>query len=211
MKYLRYFLYVSWHWGIDLAIFIVKHEIRGEKRYGISTIGLDNLSDIVSKEDRLHVSTYEPVNYYTAGWLLDQLKTTDTTFLDVGCGRGRVLVMAAAYGFKNIIGIDFSQRLCDQAASVCKDLPVTITCADARIYEIPDTVGVIFLFNPFDAAIMSEFILRVSESLSRKKRPLTVLYANPQCKDLWLEAGFTETGSFVKKTYLKGSLLEKAM
>lgn len=211
MKYLRYFLYVSWHWGIDMAIFIVKHEIRGEKQYGISTIGLDNLSDIVSKEDRLHVSTYEPVNYYTAGWLLDQMKTTDTTFLDVGCGRGRVLVMAAAYGFKNIIGIDFSQRLCDQAASVCKDLPVTITCADARMYEIPDTVGVIFLFNPFDAAIMSEFILRVSESLLRKKRPLTVLYANPQCKDLWLEAGFIETGSFVKKIYLKGSVLEKAM
>lgn len=211
MKYLRYFLYVSWHWGIDMAIFIVKHEIRGEKQYGISTIGLDNLSDIVSKEDRLHVSTYEPVNYYTAGWLLDQLKTTDTTFLDVGCGRGRVLVMAAAYGFKNIIGIDFSQRLCDQATNVCKELPVTITCADARMYEIPDTVGVIFLFNPFDAAIMSEFILRVSESLLRKKRPLTVLYANPQCKDLWLEAGFIETGSFVKKTYLKGSVLEKAM
>jgi hypothetical protein len=117
--------------------------------------------------------------------------------------------MAAAYGFKNIIGIDFSQRLCDQAANVCKELPVTLTCADARMYEIPDTVGVIFLFNPFDAAIMSEFILRVSESLSRKKRPLTVLYANPQCKDLWIETGFIETGSFVKKTYLKGSVLEK--
>jgi SAM-dependent methyltransferase len=209
MKFLRYFLYVSWHWGIDLAIFILKHEIRGEKRYGISTIGLDNLSDIVSKEDRLHVSTYEPVNYYTAGWLLDQLQTTNTTFLDVGCGRGRVLVMAAAYGFKDIIGIDFSQRLCDQAADVCKGLPVTVTCADARIYTIPDSVGVIFLFNPFDAGIMSEFIVRVNESLARKERPLKVLYANPQCKDLWLEAGFTETGSFVKKMYLKGSLLEK--
>jgi SAM-dependent methyltransferase len=212
MKYLRYFLYVAWHWGLNLAIFIIKHEIRGEKKYGISTIGLDSLSGTVSKEDRAHVSTYEPVNYYSSGWLFDQLKNTNTTFLDVGCGRGRVLVIAAAYGFKNIIGIDFSQKLCDEAAAVCTAIPnrsVTITCADARQYDIPDAVGVIFLFNPFDASVMSGFIQKVTESLSRKKRPLKILYANPQCKDLWLEAGFKETASFVKKRYLKGSILEK--
>jgi SAM-dependent methyltransferase len=214
MKYLRYFLYVAWHWGPDLAIFIIKHEIRGEKKYGISTIGLDSISETVSKEDRAHVSTYEPVNYYTSGWLFDQLKNTDTTFLDVGCGRGRVLALAAAYGFKNIIGIDFSQKLCNEAAVVCTaiqdtypDRSVTITCADARQYDIPDTVGVIFLFNPFDASVMSGFIQKVTESLLRKKRSLTILYANPQCKDLWLEAGFKETASFVKKKYLKGSVL----
>lgn len=216
MKYLHYFLYVAWHWGLDLAIFIVKHEIRGEKKYGISTIGLDSLSDTVSKEDRSHVSTYEPVNYYTAGWLFDQLKNANTTFLDVGCGRGRVLVIAAAYGFKNIIGIDFSQKLCNEATVVCNavtsrypDCSVTVTCADAREYNIPDTVGVIFLFNPFDASIMSGFIQKVDESLARKKRSLKILYANPQCKDLWLEAGFRETASFVKKRHLKGSVLEK--
>ncbi|SFD23057.1 Methyltransferase domain-containing protein [Chitinophaga sp. CF118] len=215
MKYLRYFLYVAWHWGLDLAIFIVKHEIRGEKKYGISTIGLDNLSETISKEDRAHVSTYEPVNYYTSGWLFDQLQSTDTTFLDVGCGRGRVLVIAAAYGFKNIIGIDFSQKLCDEATLAFKtrypDRSVTITCADARQYNIPDTVGVIFLFNPFDAIVMSEFIQKVDESLTRKNRPLKVLYANPQCKELWLDAGFKETASFVKKRYLKGCVLEKTI
>lgn len=218
MKYLRYFLYVAWHWGLNLAIFIIKHEIRGEKKYGISTIGLDSLSGTVSKEDHGHVSTYEPVNFYTAGWLFDQLKNTNTTFLDVGCGRGRVLVIAAAYGFKNIIGIDFSQKLCNEAAAVCTAIQdkypgrsVTIICADARRYDIPDSVGVIFLFNPFDASVMSGFIQKVAESLARKKRPLKILYANPQCKDLWLEAGFKETASFVKKRHLKGSVLEKTV
>jgi hypothetical protein len=56
---------------------------------------------------------------------------------------------------------------------------------------------------------MSGFIQKVAESLERKKRPLKILYANPQCKDLWLEAGFKETASFVKKRHLKGSVLEK--
>jgi len=212
MKYLYYFLYVAWHWSIDLAIFIVRHEVRGEKKYGISTIGLDNLKDIVPAQDKAHVSTYEPVNYYTSEWLFDQLTDTSTGFLDVGCGRGRVLVIAAAYGFNDLTGIDFSQRLCEQARETCTIIDpaksVNITVADAREYDIPDTIGVIFLFNPFDETVMTGFIQKVKESLVRKERPLKVLYANPQCKSLWLDAGFVETASFVKKTYLKGSILE---
>ncbi len=67
--------------------------------------------------------------------------------------------MGAAYGFSNIIGIDFSKKLCDVAASVCigietkyPDISISIECMDARLYCIPETVGILFLFNPFDAA-----------------------------------------------------------
>jgi hypothetical protein len=56
---------------------------------------------------------------------------------------------------------------------------------------------------------MDEFIKKVFESLDRKNRPLKVLYANPQCKQQWLEAGFKETASFVKLRYLQGSVLER--
>ena len=218
MRYLLYFFYLDWYWGFRLALFIIRHEIRGEKKYGIRTIGIDNLPGAVSVEDRKHVSMYEPVNYYTSSRLLDFLQPTDftTTFLDVGCGKGRMLAMAAAYGFSDIIGIDFSQKLCDAATIVCggiktkyPDTSITIECADARHYCIPETVGVIFLFNPFDAVVMEEFIKKVSESLNRKNRPLKILYANPQCKQQWLEAGFKEIQSFVKMQYLQGSVLER--
>jgi SAM-dependent methyltransferase len=218
MRYLLYFLYLEWYWGLRLALFIIRHEIRGEKKYGIRTIGIENLSGTVPVEDRIHVSRYEPVNYYTSTRLLDYLQPADfrTTFLDAGCGKGRLLAMGAAYGFSDIIGIDFSKKLCDTAINVCSciktrypDISITIECADARHYCIPETIGVIFLFNPFDAVVMDEFIQKVFESLSRKNRPLKVLYANPQCKQQWLEAGFKEIASFVKLRYLQGSVLEK--
>jgi len=86
---------------------------------------------------------------------------------------------------------------------------MTIECTDARHYFIPERVGVIFLFNPFDAIVMEEFIQKVFESLYRKNRPLKVLYANPQCKQQWLDAGFKEIASFVKLRYLQGSVLER--
>jgi SAM-dependent methyltransferase len=218
MRYLLYFLYLEWYWGFRLARFVIRYEISGEKKYGIRTIGLDNLKGILSAEDRKHVSLYEPVNYYTSSRLFDYLQPEDfkTTLLDIGCGKGRLLAMGAAYGFSDIIGIDLSKKLCDAAGKVCKsvkskypDASVRVQCADARHYDIPENVGVIFLFNPFDAVVMEEFIKKVFETLTRKNRPLKILYANPQCKQQWLEAGFTETASFVKLKYLQGSVLEK--
>ncbi|GAA0554509.1 class I SAM-dependent methyltransferase [Chitinophaga japonensis] len=217
MRYLLYFFYITWYWGWDVAVFIIRHEIKGEKQYGIRTIGLDTLPDHLPSAERRHFSIYEPVNYYTATWLFDQLQAKDmeTTLLDAGCGRGRVLAVGAAYGFRSIAGVDFSERLCATARQVCEGVAqqypgtsFTITCADARYYEIPDSVGVIFLFNPFDDTVMEAFIDRVFESLVRRERPLKILYANPQFKHLWLEAGFRETASFVKKQILKGAVLE---
>jgi SAM-dependent methyltransferase len=218
MRYLLYFFYLEWYWGFRLAYFIIRHEIRGEKKYGIRTIGIDNLSGAVSVEDRKHVSMYEPINYYTSSRLFDYLQPSDftTTLLDVGCGKGRLLAMGATYGFSEIIGIDISKKLCDAAAHVCRgiktkypDISITIKCVDARHYCIPETVGVVFLFNPFDAVVMDEFIKKVFKSIYSKNRPLKILYANPQCKQQWLEAGFKEIASFVKMRYLHGSVLER--
>lgn len=217
MRYLFYFFYIAWNWGISLAVFIIWHEIRGEKRYGIRTIGIDNLSGDVSPEDRRHASIYEPVNYYSATWLFNHLDKTDTiaAFLDAGCGKGRVLAIAATYGFTNIRGIDISRKLCTYANSLATsitnkypDASVTVACADARNYDIPDSVGVIFLFNPFNHIVMKDFIRKVCESLDRNKRPVKVLYANPQYKELWIEAGFMEEVSFKKAIYLKGCILK---
>jgi SAM-dependent methyltransferase len=217
MRYWLYFIYISRYWGIQLAYFIIRYEITGEKKYGIRTIGIAKLPATVSREDRKHLSIYQPLNYYTATRLFNYLQPADckTTLLDAGCGKGRILAMGAAFGFTDLIGIDLSQKLCIAARKVGEQVQdrypgtsVIIEQADARYYPIPGTVGVLFLFNPFDGPAMDLFIKRVMESLARQPRPLKILYANPQCRQQWLDAGFKETASFVKRTYLHGSVLE---
>ncbi|RPE05953.1 class I SAM-dependent methyltransferase [Chitinophaga lutea] len=216
MLYFYYFLYIGWHWNFNLAWFVIRHEMAGERQYGIHTTGTYNLKDALSKDDRRHATWYEPVNYYSAGWLFGQLQPADISvhFLDVGCGKGRVLAIAAAHGFTKITGIDFSPRLCAAAMRLVDELQARhpalsaeVICMNVRDYAVPDTVGVIFLFNPFTDDMMAIFIAQVMASLHRRPRRLKVLYANPQCKEPWLDAGFTETAAFTKLEHLKGSVL----
>jgi len=217
MRYFFYFIYIGWHWNFNLAWFVIRHERAGERRYGLRTTGTYNLADTIAKADRPHATWYEPVNYSSAGRLFDKVQPADvrTHFLDVGCGKGRVLAIAAAYGFRRLTGIDFSPRLCAAArrvqAALERQYPgiaADIQCINVRDYDLPGTVGVIFLFNPFDEAMMELFVEKVKTSLHHHPRPLKVLYANPQCKQLWLNAGFEETAAFEKLHHLRGSVLE---
>lgn len=215
--YLRYFFYLAINWSPRLAWFIIRHEITGEKIYGVNTTGIDDLTNSVAANDLQHASIYQPVNYYTAEMLMNKLDKQDKegTFLDVGCGKGRMLAVAASYGFNTLIGIDFSAQLCheaiEQSISIEKKYPnasITVECEDAREYELPNDVSVIFMFNPFDDLVMKDFLARVNQSLKQKPRAIKILYANPVCRKLLLDEGFSETFYFKKLKWLEGSVFE---
>ena len=204
------------NWSFPLASFIIKKEIEGEKKYGIQTTGIDDLTKSMDADEREHASIYQPVNFYTAERLFENIAPPDLngSFLDMGCGKGRVLAIAAAYGFKELIGVDFSAQLCHDAMQLGENLEakfpginIIIECEDARYYIIPDRVSVIFLFNPFDDLIMQDFIKQVADTLKRNPRRIKILYANPQCKKQWLDAGFEEIDTFKKMKFLEGSVL----
>ncbi len=218
MRFLKYFFYLAWHWNIRLAFFIVKNEIKGEKKYGIITTGIDDLKATIPQQVLAHASIYQPINYFIAETLFDQITYQDLQagLLDLGCGKGRALAIAAAYGFKQIFGVDFSPALCDEAeitsASIAgknKQAHIEIICIDAANYIIPATVSTIFLFNPFDDLIMREVIKQIKKSQALHQRSIKILYANPVCKALFFEAGFIETFYLKKLEYLECAVLEQ--
>ena len=61
------------------------------------------------------------------------------SFVDLGCGKSRPLIVAAAMGFKTVIGVEFVRELVEVAR---EDLRKTrsnarVVCADAAWYELP--------------------------------------------------------------------------
>ena len=74
----------------------------------------DQLEDLgIASENKQRGVRYEPTRARPFRTLLRRLDPpTSSGFVNVGCGKGLVLVIAAEYGFKRVVGIEFSQELC---------------------------------------------------------------------------------------------------
>lgn len=224
--YLKYFFYLAINWNTRIAWHIVKEERKGEKKYGIKTTGADELKHLEKKGiDIEHATIYMPVSYGLLEDCFLQIKRWQTSatetctftehFLDIGCGKGRALCMAAHAGFKKVTGIDFSKELCisaEQNLQLTKEkitsLNYTVINNDAFYFDIPPTVDCIFLFNPFDEVIMSNVVENIKASLLSHPRNLVIIYVNPVFKALFIEAGFRTVYHFQKMKYLEAIILK---
>jgi SAM-dependent methyltransferase len=196
---------------------MIKQEIKGEKKYGINTTGADELLKLEKQGiDISHATIYMPVSYTLLEEIFEQLPTTVRNhFLDMGCGKGRALCIAAHEGFKKVTGLDFARDLCEEAKenlAITKQkfpaLEYKVINNDAFYFEIPDDLDCIFLFNPFDEIIMSAVVNNIFSSLQNTPRKIRIIYVNPLHKDLFLKAGYKETWYSKKMKYLEASILE---
>lgn len=118
------------------------------------------------------------------------------TFLDLGCGKGRPLMIAASLGFGRVIGVDFCPGLCIIAR---KNLQIArlngeVICADVCDLAIPDGALVIYLYNPFGPKVTQRVCEILEADLRTKPRPCFILYINPLHAELFDRAGFTRCG-----------------
>ena len=217
--YLKYFYFIARNWNIRLAAFTVYHEIKGEKKYQLDTIRVDNLQhQKIKSENVKHASIYQGTNYFIIEKAFDFLKNENANFhlVDFGSGKGRIMVVAAYYGFKKITGVDFSQSLCKEAEiNIEKIKPLfpsvdfKIICDDAVNYSIRNEDTVFFFFNPFDEVVMLQVVKNILTSLKRNSRKIYIVYVNPLHKEIFLSAGFEEEYYFRKMEYLEFVILSK--
>lgn len=215
LKYLRYFFYITWNWNLRIALHLLGSEIRGEKKYGIHTTGIDELNSLEEAGiDTSHATIYMPVSYPLLEAALAQCPAgINDSFVDIGCGMGRALCVAAHKGYRKVTGVDFSKALCEAARSnlaivkqAIPSLEFDVVHNDAFYFDIPADASTIFLFNPFDEVILSAVIKNILASRAVVKRPIRVIYANPLHRELLLAAGFTEVWYTKKLEYLEAGI-----
>ena len=103
------------------------------------------------------------------------------TFIDFGSGKGRVLLIAAQYGFKRLGGIELRRELHDQALKNFQDRRNIPPCAmesfnlDAGKYQFPNEKLVLFFFNPFGREVMTKVLKNLDTSLEVCKRDVWIL------------------------------------
>jgi SAM-dependent methyltransferase len=118
------------------------------------------------------------------------------TFIDLGCGKGRTLIIAAELGFKQVIGVEFAPALVDIAKVNLDKLVIqnaSVLRLDAATYSFPDEDFVLYMYNPFRTEVMSYVVnnLRLVQT-----RAIFIIYARPLCSEMFDRCDFlTRLGS----------------
>jgi SAM-dependent methyltransferase len=108
-----------------------------------------------------HGNKYEASSEAVIRWCIENcaLPHSGTTFVDVGSGKGRALIVAAMYPFMRIIGVEYSPDLVRTCHDNLRKVGISNKCevvqVDAADYQFPDGNLLVFLYNPFDSVILN--------------------------------------------------------
>lgn len=167
-----------------------------DRDYNVDTTGLvwgEALDDPApgTSDTRYWATGYYGISPSAFNAALDHLALdwTRFTFVDIGCGKGRALLLATRLPFRALLGIELSSEL---AAIARRNLetftppwrkpqpPPTVLTADAAAAPFPEGPLVLFLYHPFAAPVMRRFLDHVLACARACPREIYLLYANPE-------------------------------
>ncbi len=134
-------------------------------------------------------SAYQPTDPALFNEMMSGLKISfrEFTFIDMGSGKGRVLLMAADYPFHRIVGVELFPALHRVAQENLKAyhsdsqrcFTLETVCGDAREFVFPPEPILLYLFNPLPERALIDVITNLDHSLGQSPRVVYVLYHNP--------------------------------
>jgi SAM-dependent methyltransferase len=169
-----------------------------DRRYGLDTRGRRKIAadTLVRGEHRdgVDFESTPPPSWRKVLRELSLADPGDFTFVDLGCGKGFVLALAALHGFGRIVGVELDPGLAGRARvnaevlSARTSSAVDVVEGDASAFELPPEPTVVYMYNPFGPQTMRDVARRVDRSLAERPRPVFVVYVNPLHRHVWDES-----------------------
>ena len=139
--------------------------------------------DITSQNESVGVR-YQPSPANACHELLASLpiRYEDFTFIDLGAGKGRVLLVASRFAFKRQIGVEFAADLVKTARQNIERFGcrAEVVHADASDYRFPSDNLVVYLYNPFGPEVLRP-VLSSLQAISASY-DVYLVYLNPRNK-----------------------------
>jgi SAM-dependent methyltransferase len=109
----------------------------------------------------------------------------DLTFIDLGCGKGRVLLMAFQQGFKKVVGVEFSHELVAiaKANMTAAGTAAEVVEGDASEFQFPDENLLVYMYNPFGCPVMDSVIKNLLMWRQTTNKMAFIAYLNPKYRD----------------------------
>lgn len=166
-----------------------RRELAFDRRYGVETAGIVRLDDLAFRSaSKVHGTRYEAITPEAFQGLLERvdLGAGDLTFIDLGSGKGRAVLLAALYPFRRIVGVEFSPELTAIARrnveifqppdKRCDE--IELLCEDAAAYRFPDEPSLVYIYNSFEGPLMQRVLANLGASAAAQPRRLLLATVN---------------------------------
>lgn len=165
-----------------------------DQRYGTETGGvLGGGSLATGQKNDAHITAYAGVAPSRLNAALDRWMETlvgerleDFAFVDLGCGKGRALLLASERDFRQVLGIELNRALAETTernAILWESLgrrraPMMIRQGDATEIVYPEGHLLVFLYNPFGAPVMKAVTAQLHAHVRATGARVDLLFQN---------------------------------
>lgn len=182
-----------------------------DRKYGTDTGGYLGPEDLVKgrANDALNhgYSAIAPSVFYEACRLWRETlpamsgRIDAYSFVDVGAGKGRALLLAAELPFRKVIGVEVTEELARIAqrnvarwSRVAKPKSkIRVIHEDAAKFRWPRSPLLVYLYNPFACSLVAQMAENLAAVAASGSGLVDLLYVNPTCTDT-----LTAQGLFVR-------------
>jgi SAM-dependent methyltransferase len=172
--------------------------------HGVDTSGLVPASELITGHaNDEHVTAYYGVAPSILRTLIDLWRETPPpypihsyTFVDIGAGKGRAMLVASELAFRQVIGVELNPAMAsiarenlgrwrnahamDTTASTLA--PIQLIEQDALIFDFPSSPTLLFLFHPFEAPVLKALLRHIETQFAQRPGTLDILYVNAECR-----------------------------
>jgi tRNA1(Val) A37 N6-methylase TrmN6 len=113
------------------------------------------------------------------------------TFVDVGAGKGRALLLAAELPFRKVIGVELNEDLAHIAQQnvalwsrmAQPRIKIRVMAQDAAEFRWPRSPLLVYLNNPFECELVAQLAANIAAAADSGSGLADLLYVNPACAD----------------------------
>jgi SAM-dependent methyltransferase len=170
--------------------------------HGTDTSGLVPARDLTTGHPNdEHITAYYGVAPSILRTLIDHWRQTnpphhitDYTFLDIGAGKGRAVLLASEFPFRQVIGVELNPAMATIARrnayiwtrthaadpTSSATAPIQIVQEDALSTALPNNPTLAFLFHPFEDPVLRLLLRRIETVFADRVGSFDLLYVNAE-------------------------------
>lgn len=205
---MKFFLYIYYFFrsallrGFANTIKLLRAEMTYEKKFNIKT-------SAIKKSDSSEFFHYQGASYLGLFRIFKNLdeRLKQFQFVDIGSGKGRVVLVAEASGFTKLKGIELDKDLVNQARQNANryvfknpNSSLEFIPTNALEYQYLNEPCIYFLFNPFNAEVLRMVLSKIKADSVQET---WFIYMNPLYRKVFDELGAELVTEVKTKRYLE--------